>query len=101
MPSKKESEQGRVSSPKFPTAEVSAKAEAIAKITYQRNRSITEIVPPDVTRAKAGRWLDLISPITEWAGLRGDALRFQREQQEFDKKQLLNVWQKLCVRIFW
>lgn len=27
-----------------------------------------------------GRWLDLISPITEWAGLRGDALRYRRAQ---------------------
>jgi hypothetical protein len=57
-----------------------AKAHAIVKATYQRKRTITEIIPEDVTRAKAGRWLDLISPITEWAGLKGDALRFKRSQ---------------------
>lgn len=57
-----------------------AKAEAIAKAVFERKKSITEVIPPDVTRAKAGRWLDLISPITEWAGLKGDALRFRRAQ---------------------
>src|ERR1043165_586819 len=61
-------------------AKASAKVEAVARATYQRKRTTTEIIPADVTRAKAGRWLDLISPITEWAGLRGDALRFQRDQ---------------------
>jgi hypothetical protein len=47
-------------------AEAITKAELVAKATYQRKHSTTEVVPPDVTRAKAGAWLDLISPITEW-----------------------------------
>src|SRR5262245_44976769 len=57
-----------------------AKLEAVAKATYSRKRTTTEVIPPDVTRAKTGAWLDLISPITEWAGLKGDALRYRRQQ---------------------
>jgi hypothetical protein len=49
-----------------------ANFEAVAKATYTRKRTITEVIPPDVTRAKASDWLDLISPLTEWAGLKGD-----------------------------
>jgi|GEM_PF-6371191 len=55
-----------------------ATVEAIAKASVERKRIITEVVPPDVIRSKAGRWLDLISPITEWAGLKGDVLRHKR-----------------------
>jgi hypothetical protein len=69
----------KVSAPKI-KAEATAKAELVARATYQRKHSTTEVIPPDVTRAKAIRWLDLISPITEWAGLKGDALRHQRQQ---------------------
>jgi uncharacterized protein (DUF2384 family) len=35
-------------------AEATAKAELVARATYQRKRTITEIIPPDVTRAKIG-----------------------------------------------
>src|SRR5262249_23731203 len=66
--------QGRIKA----TAKIEAVARATA--TYQHKKTVTEVIPPDVSRAKAHRWLDLISPITEWAGLRGDALRFQRDQ---------------------
>jgi hypothetical protein len=59
-------------------AEATAKAEISAKASYQRKHTIQEVVPADVTRAKAGAWLDLISPITEWAGLKGDQLRNKR-----------------------
>jgi hypothetical protein len=66
---------------KFSVAGIaSAKIEASAKAIIQRKKVITEVIPPDVTRAKAGAWLTLISPITEWAGLKGDALRHKREQ---------------------
>jgi hypothetical protein len=60
------------------SAKATARLEAVAKATYHRNRTTTEIVPPDVSRAKAGAWLTLLSPITEWVGLKGDALNFQR-----------------------
>jgi hypothetical protein len=59
-------------------AEATAKAELIAKASYRRTHTTTEVIPPDVTRAKASAWLDLISPITEWAGLKGDQLRNKR-----------------------
>lgn len=62
------------------SAKATAKVEASAKASLQRKKNITEVIPPDVTRAKAARWLDLISPITEWAGLKGDALRYRRSQ---------------------
>jgi hypothetical protein len=68
---------------------ISAKVEAVAKATYQRKRTTTEIVPPDVTRAKAGAWLDLISPLTEWAGLKGDELRFKRAQLRLQREDVL------------
>ena len=58
--------------------EAVAKVEATAKAVFKRTKNISEVVPPDVTRAKAGAWLDLLSPITEWAGLKGDALRHKR-----------------------
>lgn len=65
-------------------------ATASATASYKRKKTTTEIIPPDVTRAKAGRWLDLISPITEWAGLRGDALRFQRDQLQIRQEAALD-----------
>lgn len=70
-------------------ARASAKAEIVAKATYQRKRTTTEIIPPDVTRAKAGAWLTLISPITEWAGLKGDALKFKRDLLRIQQEETL------------
>jgi hypothetical protein len=61
-------------------AKAVAKIEASARASFQRKKTITEVIPVDVTRAKAGAWLDIISPITEWAGLKGDALRYKRQQ---------------------
>ncbi len=79
-------------------ATASAKAEVIAKATYQRKHSTTAIVPPDVTRAKAGAWLDLISPVTEWAGLRGDQLRHKRELLRIQQDETLNRIARLAKR---
>lgn len=80
--------------------EAVAKAEAIAKATYQRTHSTTAIVPPDVTRAKAGAWLNLISPITEWAGLKGDALRFKRHLLRIQQEEtLLRIAQEVKKRL--
>jgi hypothetical protein len=78
---------------KSPGPEISAKAstrlEAVAKATYQRKKTTTEVIPPDVTRAKASAWLTLLSPITEWAGLKGDALNFQRRLLRIQQEETL------------
>jgi hypothetical protein len=69
-----------------PDTSASVKLEATAKASYVRKKKIMEVVPPDVTRAKTGAWLDLISPLTEWAGLKGDELRFKRTRLGFSEK---------------
>lgn len=46
-------------------------------VDYKVEKKIVQ--PEDVTRAKSNAWLDLISPVTEWAGLKGDQLRHKRE----------------------
>jgi hypothetical protein len=67
----------------------SAKAEVVARATYQRKRTTTEVIPPDVTRAKTVAWLDLISPLTEWAGLKGDELKLRRSQLRLQREDVL------------
>ncbi len=76
--------------------QASARLEAVAKASFQRKKTVSEIIPPDVTRAKTARWLDLISPITEWAGLKGDALRHQRQQLRIQQEASL---EKLASRV--
>jgi hypothetical protein len=68
----------------------SAKVEAIAKVSYARKKNTLEVIPPDVTRAKANAWLDLISPLTEWAGLKGDELRLKRMQLRLQREDVLS-----------
>jgi hypothetical protein len=70
-------------------AKAVAKVEASAKASFQRKKTITEVVPPDVTRAKANAWLDIISPITEWAGLKGDDMRHKRELLRIQREDVL------------
>lgn len=74
-------------------AKASAKIKVVAKATatFQRKKEITEIIPPDVTRAKASAWLDLISPITEWAGLKGDQIRHKRELLRIQREDVLTT----------
>ncbi|TQF40277.1 hypothetical protein UNPF46_10965 [Bradyrhizobium sp. UNPF46] len=64
-----------------------AQVAAIAK--YEVRKNITEVVPPDVTRAKAGAWLTLISPITQWAGLKGDQLAHKRDLLRLQQEESL------------
>jgi hypothetical protein len=53
-----------------------------------------------VTRAKAGAWLDFISPITEWAGLKGDQLRSKRALFRIQQEEtLLRVAEAVRTRI--
>jgi hypothetical protein len=66
-----------------------AKLEASAKVGYQRKKTIIEVVPEDVSRAKSKAWLDLISPITEWAGLKGDQLRHKRNLLRIQQEETL------------
>ncbi|MBI2714655.1 MAG: hypothetical protein HYX37_09385 [Rhizobiales bacterium] len=78
----------------------SAKAELVAKASYQHKKTVTEVIPPDVSRAKAERWLDLISPLTEWAGLRGDQLRGKRELLRLQQEDsLLRVGEQVRERL--
>jgi hypothetical protein len=70
---------------------VSAKIAAIAKASYARKKTTTETIPPDVTRAKASAWLDLISPLTEWAGLKGDELRSKRALLRLQREDILDA----------
>ena len=55
-------------------------------VTIRREKSVTEHIPEDVSRAKADAWLDMISPITEWAGLFGDKLRDKREMLRIERE---------------
>jgi hypothetical protein len=74
---------------KIESVGATAKVAAVAKASYTRKKTITEVIPPDVTRAKASAWLDLISPLTEWAGLKGDELRFKRTQLRLQREDVL------------
>lgn len=79
-------------------AKAIAKVEASVKASYHRKKTTTETIPPDVTRAKAGAWLDAISPITEWAGLKGDALRYRRLQLRIQQEAALDRLASLIRR---
>ncbi|MCW5715405.1 MAG: DUF4393 domain-containing protein [Bauldia sp.] len=68
---------------------LSASAGVEASARYVRERKTTEVIPPDVTRAKSRAWLDLISPITEWAGLKGDKLRHKRDLLRLQREDTL------------
>src|SRR3954451_1734776 len=76
-------------------AEATAKAELVAKASYQRKRTTTEVIPPDVTRAKTATWLTIISPITEWAGLKGDVLKHRRQQLRIQQEAALDRLAKI------
>lgn len=79
---------------------LNAEAKVSARAQYSRVKKITEIVPEDVTRAKAGAWLTLISPITEWAGLKGDRLRHKRELLRVQQEETLyQIAQRARYRI--
>jgi hypothetical protein len=69
--------------------EAAVKAEATAKLAIERKKLTTEVIPPDVTRAKACAWLTLFSPLTEWAGLSGDRLRHRREMLRIQNEEVL------------
>ena len=72
-----------------PKIEAVAKATAEAKVEYSHKTNVSVVVPEDVTRANASAWLDLISPMTQWAGLKGDALRHKRELLRIQQEEAL------------
>jgi hypothetical protein len=80
-----------------PIASANANLEVVAKITYERKRTTSEVVPEDVTRARAGAWLDLLSPVTEWAGLKGDELRHRRELLRIQREDTLTEIVRKCT----
>jgi len=65
--------------------------EASAKLaaTYEVTKTVQEVIPEDVTRAKADAWLTLISPITQWAGLKGDELAYKRQLLRLQQEETL------------
>ena len=72
-----------------PKIEAVAKATAEAKVQYSHKTNVSVVVPEDVIRANASAWLDLISPMTQWAGLKGDALRHKRELLRIQQEEAL------------
>lgn len=74
-----------------PVATVQATAEITASAKYEVQKKITEHIPADVTRAKASAWLTLLSPITQWAGLKGDQLAHKRELLRIQQEETLTA----------
>jgi hypothetical protein len=69
-------------------------------VSFNRSKKITEHIPEDAARAKVHAWLDVISPITEWAGLKGDALRRKRELMRLEQEaSLVALGQKLKEKL--
>jgi hypothetical protein len=67
----------------------SEEADGPVKIIVEHSVKKTIIQPDDVTRAKASAWLDLIKPVTEWAGLKGDALEHKRNLLRIEQEETL------------
>ena len=85
------------------TATATAKIEATARASYTVSKKVLQTIPEDVTRARSDAWPELISPITEWAGLKADAMRAKRSalriQQEAALQKLARlVRQKMIDR---
>jgi Abortive infection alpha len=80
MPNEKQTKRGHVQ----------LTAEAKLAATYAVRKNIKEVIPSDVTRAKVASWLDLISPLTERAGLKGDQLRLKRDILRLHREETLS-----------
>jgi|SRR5208282_1534911 len=59
------------------------------KVIIEHKKTISEVVPEDVTREKAARWLDVISPVTEWCGLIGNQLHDKRRLLRLEREAAL------------
>ena len=71
------------------TASLGASAKVAATAKYEFRKNVKQVIPEDVTRAKAGAWLTLISPLTQWAGLKGDQLAHKRELLRLQREDTL------------
>jgi len=70
---------------------IQAKANIEATAKYSVKKTVTQRIPDDVTRARASAWLTILSPITEWAGLKGDELRYKRELLRIHREETLTA----------
>src|SRR4051794_20820570 len=74
---------------------VSAKADvglrAEAKLIHSTKHKKLEVIPPDVTRAKAVALLDLFAPLTQASGLVGDFLTQKREIMRLRHETLMEI----------
>lgn len=68
-----------------------ATASVTASAKYEVQKRVTEYIPLDVTRAKASAWLTLLSPITQWASLKGDQLAHKRELLRIQQEETLTA----------
>jgi len=68
---------------------INASAKIGASAKYEVKKTITEHIPEDVTRAKSGTWLTILSPITQWAGLVGDKLAHKRALLRIQQEETL------------
>jgi hypothetical protein len=59
------------------------------KGVVEHKKTISEAIPEDVTREKAQKWLDVISPITAWCGLIGDQLEHKRSLLRLEREAAL------------
>ena len=67
----------------------SLKAEAVGKVSFSREKKITETTPEDVIRARAASWLDIISPVRETALLAADFIHGKREAFRLEREATL------------
>jgi len=69
-------------------------------VNIEHKKEVTQDIPEDVTRARNSAWLDVISPITEWAGLKGDTLRHKRALMRLEQEStLFELSQRLRERL--
>ena len=73
------------------SAEMGASARLSASASYQVHKEVTQVIPDDVTRAKASAWLTLISPLTEWAGLKADEIAHKRDLLRLFREETLTA----------
>ena len=67
-----------------PSASLRVNAEAAAKVTYERQhiKRVTVNIPEDVTRERNSAFMDMISPVRHWLGIRGDVQEHRRKLQQ-------------------
>jgi hypothetical protein len=80
--------------------DIQATAQIGASAKYEVQKTITEQVPEDVTRAKSAAWLTMLSPFTQWAGLIGDKLAHKRALLRIQQEEtLLKIMQEAAPKL--